>query len=272
MRKDITRAILFDYGGVFGGEGFSALLKRLAEISGKSFETAFRVGFEQICIKDGFVTGKVTEEFFWRKIFRELGIRQGSVDIHELREYMYEKFRPRDYMVRLVDDLRSSYKVGLLSDQTAWLDELDRRHNIYSHFDYLFISFKIGLSKHDPEIYDHVCKEMNLDPENIFFIDDNEKNIALARQKGIVGYVYRDYDSLIKDMEKLGLIKNSSSRVKIPLKQALNTYIRDLEQAMETRDPSPTIYVNGIQYRLRLLKKFIDRIQERYEFEIYDDF
>ncbi len=267
----MIKAILFDYGGVYGGEGFSALLKKLAGISGKSFSAVFELGFKQICIKDGFVTGKVTEDYFWEKILSELEIPRGSVNIDELREYMYEMFRPRDYMVKLVDSLRARYKVGLLSDQTSWLDELDRRYDIYSHFDYLFISFKIGMSKHDPEIYDYVCKEMNLRPKNVFFIDDNEENIALARQKGIVGHVYGDFERLAKELRKLGLIENSSGKRKIPLEEAFKPYVRDLEHALELRHPSPTLYLDGIHYRLRLLKKFIRRIQERYNFEIFDD-
>ncbi len=267
----MIKAILFDYGGVYGGEGFSTLLKRLAKISGKSYETVFKLGFSEICIKDGFVTGKVDEEFFWNKILKKLGIPDNSVNINELREYMYEHFRPRPYMERLVDSLRSSYKVGLLSDQTLWLDELDRRHNIYSHFDYLFISYKIGLSKHDPEIFDHVCNEIKVDPSSVFFIDDNEDNIELARKKGIIGHVYKNYNSLISEMKKLGIIKDKTPKKKIPLEQAIRPYIRNLENVLEIREPSPTLYLDGVQYRLRLLKKFISRIQERYNFEIFED-
>ena len=64
----MIRAILFDYGGVYGGEGFSTLLKRLARISGKPYEFVFDLAFKKICIEDGFVAGKVSEEYFWQEI------------------------------------------------------------------------------------------------------------------------------------------------------------------------------------------------------------
>ena len=268
----MIKAILFDYGGVYGEEGFSALLKRLAKISGKPYEFIFSLAFRKICIEDGFVAGKVPEEYFWEEILKGLNLSEDKVDINELREYMYEYFKPRDYMEKLVDSLRSSHVVGLLSDQTAWLDELDRRYNIYSHFDYLFISFKIGLTKHDPKIFDYACEKMQIAPPEVYFVDDNPENIQLALKKGLKGHVYRDFDALIKEMKELGILKNRNSRKKIPLEKAIKPYIKELEDALELRHPSPTIYLDAIQYRLRLLKKFINRVQERYEFEIYEDF
>ena len=268
----MIKAILFDYGGVYGNEGFSALLERLSKISGKSYETVFNLGFKKICIEDGFAAGKVPEEYFWNEIFKRLEIPKSKVNINELREYMFEHFKPRDYMERLVDRLRKYHKVGLLSDQTAWLDELDKRYNIYSHFDYLFVSFKIGLTKHDPEIFEYACKEMGVNPVNVLFIDDNEQNVVLARKKGIIGHVYRDFDGLMAELKSLGIIKKTLTKQKISLEQAIRPYIIDIENALKTKHPSPTLYLEGIQYRVKLLKKFISRVQERYEFEIFKDF
>ncbi len=268
----MIKAILFDYGGVYGGEGFSALLRRLARISGRSYETVFNLGFKKICIEDGFVKGKVTEDYFWHKILKGLNIPPDKVDIDQLREYMYKQFKPRKYMEKLVDNLRSSHAVGLLSDQTRWLDELDRRYNIYSHFDYLFLSFKIGLSKHDPEIFDYACRKMSVQPSEVFFIDDNADNIRVAKTRGLVGHVYKDYDTLVKRMRELGILKNPvREKKKIPLEEALKPYIKDLEEALEQRHPSPVLYFDGISYRLRLLKNYIQKIQERYGFEIFED-
>ncbi len=203
----MIRGVLFDYGGVYAEEGFSALLRRLAELSNKSYEKVFDIGFNKICIEDGFATGKVSEYYFWETILREIGLK--NADIDELRAYMFRSFEPRENLQKLVDHLRDRYPVALLSDQTAWLDELDRIYSIYPHFDYVFVSYKIGLSKQEPEIWDLVSSKMNLSPDGLLFIDDSLKNIQIAKKKGIKAHLYSNFDCLLRNLKKLGLMDSS---------------------------------------------------------------
>lgn len=43
---------------------------------------------------------------------------------------------------------------------------------IKSYFDYVFISGEVGISKPDPRIYEYVCKQANIKPEETLFIGD----------------------------------------------------------------------------------------------------
>ena len=89
-------------------------------------------------------------------------------------------------MLRVVDELRSKgFVVAILSDQTNWLDELDARMPFYHAFDHVFNSYKIHKSKRDSSVFRDVCSALGLKPEEVLFIDDNEGNIARAREEGL---------------------------------------------------------------------------------------
>ena len=52
-------------------------------------------------------------------------------------------------------------------------------------FDYVFLSFEIGLRKPDREIYEYVLKSIQTTPNNVLFIDDYINNIQGAKECGI---------------------------------------------------------------------------------------
>lgn len=51
-----------------------------------------------------------------------------------------------------------------------------------SDFDYVFLSFEMGLRKPNDDIYLKVQEELKVDPENILLIDDTKENIETAKR------------------------------------------------------------------------------------------
>lgn len=51
-------------------------------------------------------------------------------------------------------------------------------------FDYVWLSFELGLRKPDERIYKVVEEQCKIKPNNIMFIDDREDNIEAARNRG----------------------------------------------------------------------------------------
>ena len=49
-----------------------------------------------------------------------------------------------------------------------------------SKFDYVYLSFEIGIRKPDRKIYEYVLNDLKTLPENILFIDDDTNNILTA--------------------------------------------------------------------------------------------
>ena len=60
--------------------------------------------------------------------------------------------------------------------------------SIKKNFKFVFESSKIGLRKPERGIYLYVIKKMNVNPNNIIFIDDLGINLKPAKEIGIITY------------------------------------------------------------------------------------
>ena len=100
----------------------------------------------------------------------------------------------------------AGFLLGLLSDQTEWLDRLDAKYGFYQEFDRLYISYRLGKGKKDPTLYDDVSRDLGLDPQQILFVDDNPGNIQRAASRGWQTILFRDEQTLYSELKKRGLL------------------------------------------------------------------
>lgn len=56
---------------------------------------------------------------------------------------------------------------------------------LFNSFDHAFLSFQLGMVKPDPEIFEAVANTLEMRPERILFLDDNEINVTAARATGM---------------------------------------------------------------------------------------
>ena len=193
------KAALFDFGGVIAEEGFKAGLMVIAEKNGMNRQAILNPGFETV-YETGFVTGRVREDAFWAEIRKKTGI-QGKTE--DLTEEILSRFVIREWMLNLVSDLKTEgVAVGILSDQSHWLDELDKRHNFFHHFDRVFNSYYMGITKKDPSIFNLVIKQLNISPEDILFIDDYLPHIKRAQTRGLKTILYTDKKDFFRQLQK----------------------------------------------------------------------
>lgn len=178
----IIRAVFFDYGGVLAEEGFREGLRAIGAKAGLDPDETFRVG-RKVAFGGGYTTGLVGEAEFWRGFREATGITAGDL---ELRDEILVRFVLRPEMVEHVKECRSQgYITCMLSDQTNWLDELDRRDGFLRHFDRVFNSYLIGKSKADPSVFRDVAEAVGVSTEEALFIDDSEGNIKRAQGEGM---------------------------------------------------------------------------------------
>jgi putative hydrolase of the HAD superfamily len=181
--------VLFDFGGVMAEEGFNAGLEAIAGKNGLDPD-GFRAAATEIMYGGGYVVGRSDERGFWdavRARFRIAG------DDASLSEEITSRFVPRPHMHETVLALRAAgVQVALLSDQTDWLDELDRRLGVYGPFDRVFVSFHLGKSKRDPSLFDDVAAALGRAPGELLFIDDNAGHIGRAAGRGLKTIRYID--------------------------------------------------------------------------------
>nr|WP_286293519.1 HAD family phosphatase [Methylomarinovum sp. IN45] len=199
---DGIKAVLFDFGGVIAEEGFREGLRTLARQQGLDEQSIFEAGMDAV-YDSGWVVGWGTEADFWRLMAERTALK-GDPD--SLRAVILERFRLRPSMLALVDALRrAGYVVGLLSDQTEWLDELDRRYRIYDHFDRLYVSYRLGKGKRDPSLFDDIARDLNLAPQEILFIDDSPGNVAQARRQGWRALLFQGEADLRRRLREMGI-------------------------------------------------------------------
>ena len=178
----MIRCVLFDFGGVIAEEGFRRALEDAADRHGLDPEALLRHAMDAV-YESGFVLGQGGESDFWRAL-------QGKVPFPEsfdsFRAAVMRGFVVRPEMLALVDELRSrGVVVAILSDQTHWLDELDRRDGIYRHFDRVFNSYHLGKGKRDPSLFRDVLDELGCRAPEALFVDDSEAHVTRARVEGL---------------------------------------------------------------------------------------
>ena len=184
-----VEVILFDFGGVLAEEGFRDGLMALGRLNGLDPNTVMKKGFE-VMHESGYATGKVPEEVYWQVMCDQTGI-EGSTDFFQ-REIL-RRFVIRPWMIELVKKLkREGIRLGILSDQTNWLDELNKQYDFFRYFDRVYNSYHGGKSKRDVTLFKDVTGWFSVNPDKILFIDDHPGNIERACQAGLKTILYKD--------------------------------------------------------------------------------
>lgn len=181
MQQPSIRAVLFDFGGVIADEGFRDGLAFLAEHHGKDPEGVLDQAMDAV-YTSGYVTGTGSEADFWRRLGEITGL---WIEPLEGENAILSRFRLRSGMLDWVHRLRQAgFLVGLLTDQTDWLERLNHRDGFLTAFDRLYNSYRLGKGKRDPTLFDDVAADLGLPPERILFVDDSPTNGERARSRG----------------------------------------------------------------------------------------
>ena len=145
-----VRAILFDFGGVLAEEGFRNGLAELARSQGLDDSELPGRGMQAV-YDSGFVLGHGTAAGFWSLLRKRTGLTGNDGD---LTERILSGFVLRPQMLALVRRLRAAgFITGVLSDQTHWLEDLDRRAPFLADFDRVYNSYELGKGKRDPTLF-----------------------------------------------------------------------------------------------------------------------
>lgn len=193
----MLKALLFDFGGVLAEEGFQEGLKAIGKNNGLDPDRFFTLA-DDLIFESGYLTGRADETAYWNELRERTGIGGSN---GELREELLKRFVLRPGMIAAVDRLRSrGFLVAMLSDQTNWLDELDRETFLSRHFDRVFNSFKLHKSKRDASIFQDVCRDLGVKTGEALFIDDNIDHIRRAEGAGLHAIHFTTFDDFEKQL------------------------------------------------------------------------
>jgi len=118
----------------------------------------------------------------WNSIF--IGIPKGN---HELLLQLKDKYRT--FLLSNINAIHYDYVHDYLKREF----NMDNNEHL---FEKTYYSHLTGKRKPEPEIFEQVLKENNLNPAETLFIDDSPQHIATAQQLGIHTYLMTAPDTI----------------------------------------------------------------------------
>ena len=110
------------------------------------------------------------------------------------RTYNYSKYTLYKNVDQELKKISEKYKLILLTDNWPSVLEYLRKYKLNNYFDKVYVSSIYGCEKKDKVFFDYPIKEYNVKPGEALFIDDNEDNLDIAKEKG--------FDVLLMDRDK----------------------------------------------------------------------
>jgi putative hydrolase of the HAD superfamily len=132
---------------------------------------------------------------------------------HTIEEFLNDWFTHEHVyhqaLIEYIQTLREDgYLCYLATDQEKYRAQfMIHTMQICSYVDGAYFSHAVGATKSDVEFYNFIHRDLEarwgrVDLSDIFFIDDDEKNVQLARSCGIDAVLYENQTQTIEEIQK----------------------------------------------------------------------
>lgn len=188
----MVRAIIFDFAGVIGMDGYWSWLKENVRDLERHVDD-----FHEISNRAD--RGEVTAADFMNFV----GSRSG-MDPDIVLQQVLSRIIINQPLIDFIRTLKTSYKIGLLSNFVfEWLDPILRQNDLYPLFDSTVISSQVRMIKPEPEIFELACTKLNVLPSEAIFVDDRQMHVDGANRVGLRGVLFRNVETLKLDIHPL---------------------------------------------------------------------
>jgi epoxide hydrolase-like predicted phosphatase len=182
------RAVVFDIGGVL-----------LFDTGGDKWPR--RVGlseeeFLQRLVASGAIAanaGTISAEELWRRLGATYQL--DSEQLQEFREDIWALQEPNLALIDFLHGLQPHYKTATLSND--WPGAREQQNRLFDLEDRLGVdamlySCEEGLQKPEAAFYLLACERLQVQPEQVVFVDDGQPCIDAARELGMTGILFQD--------------------------------------------------------------------------------
>lgn len=123
---------------------------------------------------------------------------------------IYENLNIFEYSTPWLKELKEKgYKIYILSNFGDYTFNKSLKYfDFINYTDGKLISYEVKMLKPSFEIYDALCSKFGIIKENAVFLDDSAENIKGAKEFGLNGIVFENYEQALKELEKLPLKYN----------------------------------------------------------------
>lgn len=136
--------------------------------------------------------GKLTEQEFLQKCSKMIGLEIP----YSSHRYTFQEELLNKSLIETVDRLKKKYKIALLSNNNKeYCKEFLFKPELDKLFDVMIISYQVGFRKPAPEIYQILIKKLDVQAEEILFIDDDPTKLPAAEAQGLKTLVYKNKET-----------------------------------------------------------------------------
>lgn len=142
-------------------------------------------------------------------IFKEKLPANLSARVEEIMNTWYKAMPINQEICNLIIELKErNYKIYALSNTHVPVYEYIKNSEIGKYFDGFLISAIEKMMKPNEEIYYRLFEKYELIPQECFFIDDSERNIATSIKCGMEGHVFdiNNFQKLKDDLRKKNIL------------------------------------------------------------------
>ena len=150
------------------------------------------------------LSGKCSAKRFLSLIKKETKFKGdlGKIWVSVACRYIHLDYR----LMLLIDSLGVNYTIAMLSNISEMRSYIDEELDLYSHFDKLFLSYRLKMKKPNPKIFRYAMKKMKVRDGESILVDDQMKNLVTAKKFGIMPIHFRNRGQLVADFKKLGIL------------------------------------------------------------------
>lgn len=194
------KLLVFDMGHVFIDFEWDTVCNGFCQRSGRTAEELKEV--MRAVAQLGYESGRIDTAGFLRELNQHLGT---SLTRDEFTQIWVDSFRENAEMATLMQTLRTQRPLYLLSNTNeVHFEWLQATFDVARHFEEMILSYRVGCSKPEPEIYHEVLRRSGLSAQDCLFIDDLECNVKAAAGIGMHTIQFVGVDDLKQNLQRFG--------------------------------------------------------------------
>ncbi len=194
------KSILFDWGGVLAPGGTpDEMPGRLSQATQMSPDELRPILKELAWLLK---TGQITIDGFWERFEQTTGkvVPVSQRDIWA----KIDELRPSQLLRDYTEELKAAgYIVGILSNTFPNTADEIAAEGLYEPYSPVLLSSTEGMAKPNEDFYLLALERLDSTPEEVIFIDDQEKCLAPAREMGIKTILAQSPEQIVADLNKL---------------------------------------------------------------------
>lgn len=198
---DVAKAVIFDQGGVLTAEGGKGTNEH-AVMRAMGLTEPVEISELLELLK----RGKLTNDQFIERVNSRYSERASRPLTDAMWDDIYQALRKSQVSMayRLADRCRKAgLRVGLLSNINPGMASRLLEGGLYKGFDPCILSCEVGYAKPDPQIYELVESQLRgIEPQQILLIDDQEKCVKGAEERGWQTVLATSTSQMIRDVTR----------------------------------------------------------------------